>query len=396
MPLEVDVHLKVVQGLGTTTSAAKGTPSLAGCTNFMELFQKVYEQIKAFLLDEAQSSYQLDDNRRKYLAKMMDVTCLGGKYNRGLAVVDVVAAMTSELPSVEVRDQAIFDACVCGWMIEFMQAHFLIEDDIMDSSITRRGKPCWYRHPGVSVQVAINDGLIVLGWATEMALHYFANRPFLAQLLTLFHHTDYRTTIGQLYDTTSMFDSEKLDPDVKMPTTTDYKEFTIHHYKRIVKHKTSFYTYHCPLAMGALVAGSYLPNGCSIDNKLVENAAMLMGEYFQIQDDVLDCFADPAVLGKIGTDIQDTKCSWLAVTFLGNATPQQIETFKAHYGKHDDADVAVIKKLYVDTKMQERFDEFEIQTVTEVTKLLNALRIQNEAFAGAVQKLWEKTYKRKK
>jgi len=28
-----------------------------------------------------------------------------------------------------------------------------------------------------------------------------------------------------------------------------------------------------------------------------------MGEYFQVQDDVLDAFAEPEALGKIGTDI---------------------------------------------------------------------------------------------
>lgn len=359
----------------------------------MERFMHVYKEVQAFLLQQLSTNFEMDSNRQKYLQKMMDITCLGGKYNRGLTVFGVVENLLGETAHDEAtKERMLHDACVCGWMIEFLQAHYLVEDDIMDGSLTRRGKPCWYRYPGVTVQNAINDGIILRAWVNMMALHYFADRPFLCELLSQLQRVDYSTAVGQLYDVTSMYDSNKLDPEVEHPATIEYTEFTMANYKRIVKYKTAYYTCWLPLVMGLIVTGKL----SSVDMVVTERVAMLMGEYFQVQDDVMDCFTPPEQLGKVGTDIEDAKCSWLAVVFLSKASDAQVREFKENYGHKDPAKVAVVKRLYTETSMQAAFAAYEAEVVPQVEALIAQLRLASPSFASSVAALWGKTYKRQK
>lgn len=107
-------------------------------------------------------------------------------------------------------------------------------------------------------------------------------------------------------------------------------------------YKTAFYSFYLPVACGMHLADVATEDSLEVAKKIL----IKMGQYFQIQDDYLDCFADASVLGKVGTDIQDNKCSWLICQALKCATLAQKTIIAENYGKDDDACVQRIKNVY--------------------------------------------------
>ena len=65
--------------------------------------------------------------------QMIDYNVPGGKLNRGMAVADALAALRSTTVEALPTDDR-FKADVAGWCIEWLQAFFLVADDIMDNS----------------------------------------------------------------------------------------------------------------------------------------------------------------------------------------------------------------------------------------------------------------------
>ena len=268
-------------------------------------------------------------------------------------------------------------AAALGWCVEFLQAFFLVADDVMDDSVTRRGQPCWFRLPNVRL-IAINDSFILESCVFKILKRYFGAETFYSQLVDLFIEVTRQTELGQLLDLTSQ----------PLGGTVDLSRFTLERYKLIVKYKTAFYSFYLPVALGMIVSGikekSYYDQARRI--------LCIMGEYFQVQDDFLDCFGSPEEIGKVGTDIQDNKCSWLVVQALSLATPQQRRILELNYGKHDEVCIAAVKALYEELNLRKIFADYETRSYMEIQALLGQVKnMPREVFEFLLKKIYKRT-----
>ena len=115
------------------------------------------------------------------LKQVLEYNLVGGKHQRGLLVLVAFRAL------VEPKKQdaaSVHRALIVGWCVEMLQTFFLMIDDIMDSSLTRRGQLCWYRKPGIGLD-AINDGLIVEACVYRLLKHYCGEQPYYLNLVEL-------------------------------------------------------------------------------------------------------------------------------------------------------------------------------------------------------------------
>jgi farnesyl diphosphate synthase len=273
-----------------------------------------------------------------------------------------------------------FQAATLGWMTELLQAFFLVSDDIMDSSVTRRGQPCWYLQEGVGM-VAINDAFLLESAIYTLLKKYFRSHPAYIDMVELFHEVSYQTELGQLCDLlTAPEDKVNLD------------NFSMEKYRFIVIYKTAYYSFYLPVALALHMLNIATPEHL----KQAEAILIPLGEYFQVQDDYLDNFGLPEHIGKIGTDIKDNKCSWLVNQALEIATPEQRKILEENYGQKDDAKEAVIKKLYDDMKLKQRFEEFEEKSATDIRAKIDKIDESSGLKKSVFEAFLAKIYKRSK
>jgi geranylgeranyl diphosphate synthase, type I len=199
--------------------------------------------------------------------------------------------------------------------LELVQASALIHDDVMDRSDTRRGEPAMHRRfadghhrsgwrgdPdrfGEAAAVLLGD--LSLVWSDEL-LHCSGLDPqTLARARPVFDVMRTEVTVGQYLD-------------VLTQATGDT---SVERAGKVARYKSAKYTVERPLLLGAALADA------PADVRAAYSGYGLpLGEAFQLRDDILGVFGDPARTGKpAADDLREGKRTYLVAVAYEQADP---------------------------------------------------------------------------
>lgn len=292
-----------------------------------------------------------------------------------MSVVDTISILMPR----KLSNEEYFRAASLGWMVELLQAFFLVSDDIMDDSKTRRGNPCWYLMPNVGMS-AINDAFLLESAIYLLLKKYFRQEKYYIDLLELFHEVTLQTELGQSCDLLTAPEDN-----------VDLNKFTMEKFSFIVIFKTAYYSFYLPVVLALYFCDS----ASALNLRQAKDILLPMGEYFQAQDDYLDNFADPEILGKIGTDIQDNKCSWLINQALRVASSQQRATLDENYGRKDSVCEARVKEVYDELRLDKIYQEYEEKQVESLKEKISRLDesegLKKEIFDEFLRKIYKRS-----
>lgn len=187
--------------------------------------------------------------------------------------------------------------------IEVYHNYTLLHDDLMDRADMRRGKATVHKVWNDNTAILSGDAMLVL------AYQYMADCPpaHLKEVMDLFSLTALEICEGQQMD----MDFERR---------SDVKE---EEYIEMIRLKTAV------LLAAALKIGAVLANASSEDAERLYEFGVQIGVAFQLQDDLLDVYGDPAVFGKkIGGDILCNKKTYMLIKALEQADEEQAAELK--------------------------------------------------------------------
>lgn len=255
--------------------------------------------------------------------------------------------------------------------LEVFHNFTLLHDDVMDKAAVRRGRP--------TVHVKWDDNTAILSGDQMMIEAYKllsqVREEKLPQVLRVFNKMATEICEGQQYDV----DFERRG------------DVSIDDYMMMIRLKTSV------LLATALQIGAYIADATEAQQQALYDFGIHIGLAFQLQDDILDVYGDPATFGKaIGGDILCNKKTYMLLTALQRAegeTRQALQGWMADSSHSAAEKIAAVTDIYTRLGVREVCEQVMAEHTHEALRLLETLP-QNEA-TEQLRALAEKLMKRR-
>ena len=257
--------------------------------------------------------------------------------------------------------------------LELLHAFALVQDDVMDGSASRRGRPAahiqlagWHRDRGLSgpaakfgESAAILLGDLCLIWAEQMLRESGLDRRALRDAWPRYDAMRIELAVGQFADLAGdVRDSPPLEAVLD-----------------VARRKSGNYTVRRPLEIGAAMAG------CD-DHTLSQlgRYGTAVGEAFQLRDDVLGVFGSTSTTGKpSGGDLIERKPTSLVMAAhqLADAPTRGQLAELMHSDELDDDAVQRWRALIAETGAVERIEQMITERVASARNELSHMAIDD-------------------
>lgn len=203
---------------------------------------------------------------------------LGGKRMRPVLV----------LHSTELFGGDIFKALDAAIGIELFHNFTLMHDDIMDKAPLRRGKATVHVKWNESAAILSGDVMFVEAYKLMIKV----DDRILREVLDVFSDTASGVCQGQQAD----MNFERRD------------NVSIEEYLHMIRQKTAV------LVAGSMQIGALIGGAEKKEARLLYEFGVNLGLAFQLQDDILDVYGNPAIFGKqVGGDILSNKKTFMLI-----------------------------------------------------------------------------------
>lgn len=306
---------------------------------------------------------KLDWKRQPYgLYEPIEYTLAAG----GKRVRPQLAMIASQL--FDGNDEDVLPAALA---LEIFHNFTLLHDDVMDHAEVRRGRPTV--HVKWNENTAILSGDQMLIEAYKMLSQVPADK--LPKVLQLFNKMATEICEGQQYDVD--FESQE--------------HVAIDDYLLMIRLKTSV------LLAAALQMGAYIAGAGEREQDALYQFGIHIGLAFQIQDDILDVWGDPATFGKaIGGDIACNKKTFVTLTALQLADEDSrhaLHTWLSQTMQDNVEKIAAVTAIYDRLEVRAECEKRVVELIQQALAYLSTLP-QNAA-ADQLRQLADKLNTRK-